>query len=236
MHTEIISIDGPSGSGKTSIGKILARDLNCKFISSGSIYRLITKGVIELQKSNIFFQDLNSFDEIYDAFFSNQFKVKVLYLNNTECLIEYKDLNHKRIHEHLSFSTDLYTVKNSELTSKLSKISVVREAVSLFLKEFVTKNGLTVIEGRDIGSVVFKNAKLKIYIDSPLELRAKRRLSQSSNKEGLRELVKRDTEDINRENSPLIVPDGSVILVNEQQPIEDLVEMIKSEYESIKLS
>ena len=69
-----------------------------------------------------------------------------------------------------------------------------------------------------------------------MDLRAKRRLDQSFNEEGLTELIKRDTQDINRENSPLVVPDGSVILVNEKQSIEDLVEVIKSEYETLKFS
>jgi len=236
MSTEIISIDGPSGSGKTSVGKLLASDLNCKFISSGLIYRTITKGIIDLLNTNTFFQGLYSFSEIYDAFVSNQFIVKILQLRDTGVLIEYKDVENKRTHEHLSSSKDLYTAEITELTTNLSKIVVIREAVSLFLKEFVMENGLTVIEGRDIGSVVFKNAKLKIYIDSPLDLRAKRRLDQSFNEEGLTELIKRDTQDINRENSPLVVPDGSVILVNEKQSIEDLVEVIKSEYETLKFS
>jgi len=68
-----------------------------------------------------------------------------------------------------------------------------------------------------------------------LELRAKRRLNQSSNEEGLLDLLKRDKEDTSRKNSPLIIPDGSIILVNDNQSIEDLVKAIKSEYKSLEL-
>ena len=130
MSTEIISIDGPSGSGKTSVGKLLASDLNCKFISSGLIYRTITKGIIDLLNTNTFFQGLYSFSEIYDAFVSNQFIVKILQLRDTGVLIEYKDVENKRTHEHLSSSKDLYTAEITELTTNLSKIVVIRYCLS----------------------------------------------------------------------------------------------------------
>ena len=236
MITEIISIDGPSGSGKTSIGKLLASELNCQFISSGAIYRTITKGIIDLHSTEKFFKDMKSFDEIYDAFLVKQFEVKVLKLNETESLIEYRDIKSSAKYEQLSSTKDLYTKEITKFTSKISKVGGIRDSVSIFLREFVIGDSLNVVEGRDIGSVVFKNAKLKIYIDSPLELRAKRRLNQSSNEEGLSEMIKRDKEDISRKNSPLIIPDGSLILVNEKQSIEDLVKIIKSEYESLELS
>ena len=118
----------------------------------------------------------------------------------------------------------------SILTSKFSQLAILRSAVSKYLNDYVDEKNLTVIEGRDIGSVVFKDAVMKIYIDSPIELRAKRRLSQSSNEEGIDNIAERDQMDKTRDNSPLIVPDGAFIVVNENQTIEEIVELLEKEY------
>ena len=127
----------------------------------------------------------------------------------------------------------LYSAETSILTSKFSQLGILRTAVSAYLNMYVRKNILSVVEGRDIGSVVFKDAVMKIYIDSPVELRAKRRLSQSSNKEGIDNIVKRDEMDKMRDNSPLIIPDGAFILLNEDQSLEEIVDLLEEEYRNL---
>jgi len=89
-----------------------------------------------------------------------------------------------------------------------------------------------VVEGRDMGSVVFKNADLKIYLDASEVTRSERRIAQSGNKETVEDLRARDSRDINRNNSPLIIPDDAIVINNENKSIDEVIKIIK---ENLKL-
>ena len=234
MKSEVISIDGPSGSGKTSVGMLLAEKLEAKFISSGNLYRTIANGLLHLKSSNIFFSKNTSWEDIYNQLATKNLSVSIAEFNIEEALIE---VNQKLTNTNQKQNVDTknnYSSEITELSSRISQFSNIRTCVNIYLKDYVSQHLLTVVEGRDIGSVVFKDAKLKIYIDSPLELRAKRRLTQSSNAEGIKDIIRRDTSDSERENSPLIIPDGSIIIVNEKQTIEEIVEIILQEYRNLE--
>jgi cytidylate kinase len=84
-----------------------------------------------------------------------------------------------------------------------------------------------VIEGRDMGSVVFPKSKNKIYLDSSKTLRSKRRMSQSNNIETEEDLTNRDQRDSNREHSPLVIPDGAIVIENNEVTIEQVLVKIK---------
>ena len=230
MKFDVISIDGPTGSGKTSIGKQLSDQLHCNFISSGFLYRTLSKSLIEYQATLDPLISISYWEHIYNLLSDRSLELRILELDDHKALIELINLE-DGINNSIDVSTkDNYKSEITEVSSNISKFANIRSSVNSYLKDYVKKNVLTVVEGRDIGSVVFKDAKLKIYIDSPLELRAKRRLSQSSNEEGIEDIVRRDTSDTTRKNSPLIIPDGSIIIVNENQSIDDIVELILEEY------
>jgi len=203
MDKQIITIDGPSGSGKTTIGKLLAKDLNLTFFSSGAVYRVITKYYLETKTLNFENLEIISTDPI-------------------EIQIDTKHY----------FEEDLYTLEINEKSSELAQQLEVRTIVENILKFIYdsSKNGL-VIEGRDMGSVVFPNSKNKIYLNSSKKLRSKRRMSQSNNIETEEDLTNRDNRDSNREHSPLVVPDGAVIIENNDVTIDEVLDNIKESLE-----
>ena len=205
--SKIISIDGPSGSGKTTIAKLLASKLNSEYISTGALYRSLSYLYINEGK------DLSyKFDNLNIKSIDNQ---------------------NIQVNEKMVLIKDLYTKEITDYTSKLSQRVDIRDIVTNRVREYVKDKDLTVVEGRDIGSVVFKDALIKIYLDSPLELRAKRRVEQSMNIEGHDSLANRDEQDKNRLHSPLIIPDGAFIIDNENISVEDIVNQIIIEYKSL---
>ena len=203
MNKQIITIDGPSGSGKTTIGKLLAKDLNLTFFSSGAVYRVITKHYLETKTLNFENLDILSTDPI-------EFKI---------------DTKHY-------FEEDLYSPEINEKSSELSQQLEIRSIVENILKFIYdsSRNGL-VVEGRDMGSVVFPKSKNKIYLDSSKDLRSKRRLSQSNNIETEENLTIRDQRDLNREHSPLVIPDGAIVIENNNVTIDEVLAKIKESLE-----
>ena len=235
MSSNVISIDGPSGSGKTSIGKMLSGRLNADFLSSGLIYRMITINISEISKDDKYKQYISDLSIFYKDCLESRFNIEIVNFSDSLISIIYTD---NKTEESFTYEAkfndqEVYSVDLSILTSKFSQLAILRSAVSKYLNDYVDEKNLTVIEGRDIGSVVFKDAVMKIYIDSPIELRAKRRLSQSSNEEGIDDIAERDQMDKSRDNSPLIVPDGAFIVVNENQTIEEIVKLLEKEYKNL---
>ena len=190
---KIITIDGPAGSGKEKIAKFISKKYNLFHIDSGIFYR---KLAYELKKQNI-------------HIFEKQ-KIKNL-LKNT----------HKLSLRKLGI---LRQEKIGVIASEIAKYEFVREFVN-FQQRLVTrlksnKEGF-VIDGRDIGSVVFKRAYLKLYIDVDINIRAKRRYKQlidngekSIYLKILKDIKLRDKTDKTRKNSPLVVPRGAKIINN----------------------
>ena len=193
MKKVIISVDGPAGSGKGRIAKYISLKWKFQHLDSGLIYRELAYLLI---KSKI---DINSKDQIK----------KIINKNNS---ITYKKSNMLR------------TEKISKIASKIAVHKFVRDYINKFQRNFVNsskKNKCFVIDGRDIGSVVFKNANLKLYIDVSEKIRAKRRYKQlidtgekSIYRQILKDIKLRDKKDIQRTNSPLLIPNGAVIIDN----------------------
>ena len=170
MSKTLITLDGPSGVGKTTIGKRLASELNLEFFSSGLLYRVIA---LHNEKTNSF--NLNDFEIV-----SNDPVV---------CKVD------GNVYE----EENLYTPQINRKSSEIAQLSEIRMLVSNVLK-FLFDNSNTglVVEGRDMGSVVFKNANLKIYLDASETTRSERRIAQSGNKESVEDIRARDSRDINR--------------------------------------
>ena len=204
MNSKLITIDGPSGVGKTTIGKQLASDLNLDFISSGMLYRAIA--------AHFDTKGVNSFNEIQLIS-----KDPITFVIDSETYTE----------------KSLYSSKINEKSSEIAQQIEIRQIISNVLRFLFesSSNGL-VVEGRDMGSVVFQDADLKIYLDASESIRSKRRLAQSGSKESIEDLRNRDLRDINRKNSPLVVPQDALVIDNENMTIEDVIKKIK---ENLKL-
>ena len=201
MNKLIITIDGPSGSGKTTLGRAISKKLGITFFSSGSLYRVITKHLL----------DTNSLG------FEN---FEIISLEPLEVQID----------QHTYFEKDLYTKELNTKSSELAQQIEIRATVDNILKfvESSAESGL-VVEGRDMGSVVFPDATLKIYLDADENIRSTRRLEQSNNLETTDDIVERDRRDITRKNSPLVVPKDAITLKNNTLTVDELVdEVIKN--------
>ena len=204
MKSTLITLDGPSGVGKTTIGKQLALDLNLDFISSGMLYRAIA--------AHFNAKGVSTINEI-----------NITSKNPVVCVID--DETYKE--------DELYSPEINEKSSEIAQLLEIRNIVSNILRFLFTSstNGL-VVEGRDMGSVVFQDADLKIYLDASETTRSKRRLAQSGSKETIEDLRTRDSRDLNRKISPLVIPDEALLINNEDMTIEEIIILIK---ENLKL-
>ncbi|MDO6994217.1 (d)CMP kinase [Brachyspira innocens] len=208
---EIITLDGPSGAGKSTIAKLTAKKLSFKYLDTGAMYRAVTLYMI---KHNI---NTDSNDEVISA------------LNNLNISFD----NAGRIYlDNEDVTEEIRSSEVVNLVSKVSSISVVRQNM-VSLQRKIAEGGNYVVDGRDIGSVVFPNAKYKFYMDASLDERARRRYNEELSKgktltyEEVRESIrKRDEFDSNRKDSPLVVPDNAYIIDTTSMTIDEVAEKI----------
>ena len=169
-----IGIDGPAGSGKGTVAKIVAEELNYAYVDSGSMYRLLTYLII---KNNI---DIND-DEKINAFLIKEY--------------DYKVRNNKVYYKEEDVSEKIRSKEVNELVSVVAGKSYVRKFLIEIQKQLAKEKGV-VMDGRDITSVVLKDAELKIYLDASFEKRVERRYKEEKNKkmetslEIVREIIK----------------------------------------------
>ena len=213
----IIAIDGPSASGKSTTAKGVAERLGISHLVSGAMYSAVTLGIIE---SSI---DLNDYASISE------------FLKNIE--IHFDSLNNIWLNGH-NVAEKIRTTEVSSNVSAVSALPVVREKMVL-IQRFIAKDKHCVLEGRDIGTVVFPNADYKFFIVADLEIRAKRRLLDfekigeiSSLTELISDIENRDRLDSSRDVSPLVQAkdaisiDTSKLTIDEQ--IEKIIEIINN--------
>lgn len=202
-----IAIDGPAGSGKSTVAKKIAEKLNIIYIDTGAMYRAITLKLKDIDKK--YYQEA---------------------CNNTN--IEF--INNKIFLDGKDVSSQIRSEEISKLTSDISKIDFVRKKLVSIQKEIAAKNSV-VMEGRDITTVVLPDADYKFYLSASPEIRAKRRTLQLKEKglnadyeEILRDIKKRDNNDIKRENSPLKVADDAIVIDSSNLTAEESIEKILS--------
>ncbi len=208
---KIITLDGPSGAGKSTLAKLLAEKLSFKYLDTGAMYRAVALYMI---KHHI---DINNNSEVISA------------LNNLS--ISFSDEG--RIYlDNEDVTESVRSTEVVNLVSAVSSISAVRRSM-VSLQRKIAEGGNYVIDGRDIGSVVFPYSEYKFYIDASLNERVKRRFEEEASKgktlsyEDVKKcIIKRDEFDSNREDSPLAVPENACIIDTTNMTIDEVAEKI----------
>ena len=193
MKKIIVTVDGPAGSGKERISKYISKKWKLKHLDSGILYRRLAL-IFSNKKVNL--SNIDEIKKILKSIISISYRNSQLIRNQ----------------------------KISIMASKIAVYSQVRIFVNKLQYEFVKKNNNFkgfVIDGRDIGSVVFKKAQLKLYIEVNPEIRAKRRYKQlidsgekSIYPKILKDIKLRDKKDKSRKHSPLVIPRNAHIINN----------------------
>lgn len=224
----IITIDGQSGCGKSSTAKAVAEALHYIYIDTGAMYRATTKYFID-----------NSVE------LSNADKVKKA-LGNIRLTFKFNEsTGHNEIWlNDENVDREIRSQEISDNVSNVAAISEVRKAMVTQQREMGLQKRI-VMDGRDIGSVVFPHADLKIFMKADLEVRAKRREKELLEKgleadfEKIKEnLAERDKVDSSREDSPLVIPIGAEIVdtsnLTFKQQVHQIVELAKSTISNIE--
>lgn len=216
----VITVDGPSGTGKGTICLLLASHLHWHYLDSGAIYRGLALAAelnqVELSDTEALLHLARTLDLEFKV--SNQNKVSVV--------LSGKDVTKSIRSEHCS-----------KKASSISSIPEIRKALLQRQRDYAQWPGL-VTDGRDMGTVVFPDAVLKLYLDADQDERARRRylqLKEAGNNVSLAqvvdELVKRDERDTNRSHSPLKPAEKSVIInttnINIDQLFDQILKIIK---------
>ena len=215
----VMTIDGPSGSGKGTIAQMLALELNWNILDSGALYRTLA-----------FFMKENSIN--LDNFTENQNFLKERFKVSFDPGTPGEPV--KVIFENEDITSIVRTEEMAKLTSTLAAEQVVRQFIKPCQRDFMKLPGL-IADGRDMGTVIFADAKYKIFLTASAEERAKRRQTQLK-RQGLevnmrtllQELEERDRKDMEREHSPLIPAKDSVLIDTSNLNPEGVVKEIKT--------
>lgn len=205
-----IAIDGPAGAGKSTVAKLIASKLNIAYIDTGAMYRAFTLKLID---NNINLKDLETVIEVLK-----------------ETSIDFKD-NHIYLDGNI-VDEEIRDNKISNNVSEVAKIGEVRKRLVEVQRE-IAENKSTVMDGRDIGSTVLKDAKHKFYLTASVEERATRRYKELKLKDDTvslnsikSEIETRDTMDSTRAISPLVKCDDAVEIDSTNEDIIETVERI----------
>ena len=214
----IVAIDGPAGSGKSSTAKEISKQLNWLYLDTGAMYRAIT---FYFLKNNIQYSEENNYIDVLENIFINfeNSSTQKVFLNNLEITKE---------------------IRSTEVTRFVSTVSTIPEVrkYCVKLQREIAKNSNVVIEGRDIGTKVFPNAEVKIFLTASVEERAKRRFNEldSKNKIDFEQLVEdiklRDQKDSNRKISPLTIAQDATVIDTSGMNFNEQLTKIRKHIES----
>ena len=198
----IIAIDGPSGAGKSTLGKMLAKELGLLYLDTGAMYRAAALAAIR--------KDVDLEDKAAVALVAEKAEIELVgEPDKLKVVLNGDDV-----------TTEIRTLEAAQAASVVSTISEVRRIMVRHQREIGTRDPKgCVLEGRDIGSVVFPSADYKFFLTAKPEARAQRRFAEDTAKgrvstfeETLAEINERDARDVSRADSPLtIAPDAIVI-------------------------
>ena len=218
MKKITIAIDGYSSTGKSTLAKALAKKMGYLYVDSGAMYRAVTLYALD---NSLIASQLNQ-----NQLISLLPQIQIEFKMNPETGIGEVFLNGKNVEQ------EIRSMRVSEWVSPVSAISEVRTKLVSQQQSMGLKKGV-VMDGRDIGSVVFPNAELKLFLTADDDVRAKRRfdeLMQKSPNVSLESvkanLIARDQQDSSREDSPLIQTQDSVVIDNSKLTIQDQLDLV----------
>lgn len=216
----IIAIDGYSSCGKSTLAKALAKQLNFSFVDTGAMYRAVTLYFLrnDVNWNVASEQELNSLlDKIHITFKFNKEKASSETFLNGECVED--EIRGKQV---------------SNAVSEVAKLKTIRKRMVELQQRGGTEKAL-VLDGRDIGTKVFPNAELKLFMTADPEIRARRRFKELQLKgeeltlEEIKEnLKKRDFNDSNREENPLRQAEDAIVLDNSNMNQEEQLDLVMS--------
>lgn len=210
----IVAIDGPAGSGKGTITKLVGEKLNLLNVDTGAMYRCIA---LQMLRENINIEEIGKIEGLLE-----KIDIKLVNENsNIKVFLNDEDVTNK-----------IRTEEVSKFVSPVSAIKIIREKMVKMQRKFGEEQNI-IMEGRDIGTEVFPNADVKIYLDATPEERARRRVFQNDEKgiesdfeTVLKEIKIRDHRDSTREISPLRKADDAILVDSTNMTIEEVVEEI----------
>lgn len=212
----IVAIDGPAGTGKGTITKLIAQELGLVNIDTGAMYRCIAleairKGITSIEQEREIIQ------------IAQEIKIK----------IENKDSNQQIFLNGEDVTTEIRTKEVTAFVSPVSSIPKVRE-IMVDLQRKIAQGKDVIMEGRDITTVVFPNAQVKIYLDADVEERAKRRFKENQEKgmtmtyeETLEAVKTRDYNDMHKKVGALKIAEDAIVVDTTKMTIEEVKEKVK---------
>tara|TARA_A100001011_G_scaffold130797_1_gene137869 strand:+ start:1816 stop:2469 length:654 start_codon:yes stop_codon:yes gene_type:complete len=213
---KIVTLDGPSGSGKGTVGRLLARELNFNYLDSGLLYRAVAILVIE---KGIALSEVNNIEEI---------------ARNMN--LEFSSENNKIFLDGIDVSNSIRTEEISIVSSKVAQLKSVRAILHEIQRGYLKGNGL-IADGRDMGTVIFPDADLKIFITASPEARAYRRHKELlgrgesvSLRDLERSIASRDRSDSERKISPLVPAVDAIIIDTSNMTVEEVKDKIVKHY------
>ena len=200
---DAIAIDGPAASGKSTVARVLAERLNLVMVNSGEMYRAVTLAVVQ--------QGVDPCDPIAVANLVKAIKLRCVVENGGSQIL-------------LDGEYPGNALRSDDVNAAVSAVAAVPEVRHLLvaLQRELLQYGDLVMEGRDIGSVVFPATPYKIYIEASEEVRRQRRAAEGQ----MDSVGDRDRQDSARKTSPLVVPDGAEVIDSSQMVIEKVVEAV----------
>ena len=202
----VITIDGPAASGKSSVARLVARQRGAIYVNTGNMYRAMTWAVLDGQADPADAEAVRLMSasiEIQSPVVDGQTLVQV----NGRTLTD-ADLNSDPVNRAVSLVARVPEVRDRLVAAQRALAAI----------------GPLVMEGRDIGSVVFPDSPLKFYIDASEEVRSSRRRAQGH----ADQVAERDRLDSTRKNSPLIIPEGAIVIDNSHLTLEEAVQQVLS--------
>jgi CMP/dCMP kinase len=214
VNALIIAIDGPSAAGKSTLAKRVAKDLGFTYLDTGAMYRALA---LKLLRERVEITNDGALGKLIE-----RTEIDLVEMGDKlRVLLDGEDV-----------SEEIRTPEVSQMASKTSALKMVRQWM-LSLQRALGQRGNVVAEGRDIGTVVFPNAEVKIYLDAALEERARRRVEelrkagqQASLDETLQEMKERDKRDSERDLAPLRKATDAIAIDSTTLDAESLAQQV----------